>query len=96
MTSLPSPDNVPFELQLPDLPRLKASQLAVLRRIDQEDLYILRDPARVGAGLTWATVNRLHALRLITIGDYEPLRGKRLHLTDLGRTALGTGTPKNA
>lgn len=71
--------------------RLNPHRAAILRQIGQWKTHVFRDPGypnRPGGGITRQTLDRLSKDGHITLGDYEPLHGRLLTLTEAGRQAL--------
>lgn len=75
---------------------LTPARAAILRRLRDEQVYVYRDPARVGGGFTRATLDRLRDAGLVATGEYEPLRGKRVTLADLGCELLAACDDRQA
>jgi hypothetical protein len=80
----------------PPLPRITAAGLALLARAATSTVHAYRDPgypSRPGAGISQATLDRLRRDGLISPGDYVPLHGRPLVVTDLGHAVLAARTP---
>ncbi|MEV8324584.1 hypothetical protein [Kitasatospora sp. NPDC056731] len=84
-----------------DLPHTTAAGHRQLKRLaDAEDadqhVYVYRDPgypSRPGAGISRPTLDRLLADKLVRLDDYQPLRGRPVLVTDLGRSVLAADRP---
>ena len=75
----------------PALPRLTTTGRNLLTRAATETIRIYRDPARPGSGVSRPALDRLMRDGLLTMGAYEPMAGRPLQVTDLGRAALTAG-----
>ncbi|WP_449062239.1 hypothetical protein [Planomonospora algeriensis] len=63
-------------------------QRRLLQRITADTVYVYRDPARPGSGITQATLTAVSSAGWVVLGDYQPLKGRPLALTDAGRALL--------
>jgi hypothetical protein len=70
--------------------KLTAAQLALLARAHHATVYVYANTTRPGARVSEATLNALIAAGLIVLGEYQPMKGKPLLLTDAGRALLPT------
>lgn len=76
-----------------ELPRTTAVGRHMLRRFAAEAVRIYRDPAKPGNGVSRPALDRLIRDGLINVGEHEPLKGRLLELTDLGRAVLEAAAP---
>lgn len=72
----------------PELPRTTAAGRAYLRQFAAATLHVYRDPAKPGSGVSRPALDRLLRDGLVVLGEYVPLMGKPIALTDLGRAVL--------
>jgi hypothetical protein len=70
------------------------AQLALIRRAAEGEVYVYRTPDRVGAGITPASLDIAVRERWLVMGEYEALKGRRLHITDKGRGLLPAAEQK--
>jgi hypothetical protein len=82
------------------LPRTTAAGRTYLQRFaDAQDkgqpIHIYRDPSKPGSGVSRSALDRLRLDRLVEIGRYQPLHGRPIHVTDLGRQVLATLATEN-
>lgn len=72
----------------PELPRTTIPGRHYLSRFAKETTYVFREPGRPGNGVGRPALERLQRDGLVEVGEYEPLKGKPLQVTDLGRAVL--------
>lgn len=64
------------------------AQLALMARAAEGPLYVYRAPDRPGSGITPASLDIALKAGWVTLGPYEPLKGRRLNVTEAGRVLL--------
>jgi hypothetical protein len=71
-----------------NLPRVTAAGVNLLALFADHTLHVFRDAGRTGHGISRASFERLRRDGLISLGDYRPLYGRPVALTELGREVL--------
>ncbi|MCC9307730.1 PadR family transcriptional regulator [Kitasatospora sp. RB6PN24] len=85
---------------MPELPRTTATGRDYLQYFAQaqdagKPVHVYRDPAKPGSGVSRPALYRLRRDGLVELGDYRPLQGRPVHVTDLGRAVLAAHTTEN-
>ncbi|TQF04792.1 hypothetical protein E6W39_24400 [Kitasatospora acidiphila] len=88
----------PLDIDAPELPRTTDVGRGYLARFAAaqdagKPIHVYRDPAKPGSGVSRPALERLRGNgqpddALVELGDYVPLRGRPVLLTDLGRAVL--------
>ncbi|MER5350628.1 hypothetical protein ABT093_09880 [Kitasatospora sp. NPDC002551] len=74
-------------------PRVTATGRRYLDRFANTTVHVYRDPGRPGSGVSRPALDRLLADGLVSLGDYVPLKGRPVTVTDIGRTVLDAIVP---
>lgn len=88
-------------LTMPELPRTTAAGRNYLQYFAQaqdigKPMHVYREPGgRPGNGVSRPALDRLRKDGLVQLGDYRPLHGKPVLVTDLGRAVLNAHTAEN-
>lgn len=72
----------------PELPKTTAAGRAYLCRFAKDTVYVYLGSSRPRNGVSAPALDRLVNDGLVTVGDHEPLQGRPIALTDLGRAVL--------
>ena len=64
------------------------AQAAFLRRALSGVVYVYRDPACPGGGVSERTLDAVSGLGWVKLGPYQALRGRRVIVTSAGRQML--------
>lgn len=77
------------ETPMTSLPVLRnATHRGYLEQFAASTIHVYRDPAKPGAGVSRPALDRLLRDGLVQLGEYQPLKGRPVVVTDLGHQVL--------
>ncbi|MDH6141121.1 hypothetical protein P3T35_003134 [Kitasatospora sp. GP30] len=92
---------LPLDTDAPELPRTTDVGRGYLQRFAEAEqagapVHVYRDPAKPGSGVSRPALDRLRGTgpddALVQLGDYVPLQGRPVRVTDLGYQVLAAHT----